>query len=189
MSAHSTPATTPTMPPGWDGERLLDVFQVLAVVGFRCRETLRKLERTGDLVPVRHGRSVRYRSSDVAAFVARGASKSGGGVAMRKDGFRNRNWNRAPDGRACIKCKWFLPRHAGDPNTIGTCQRGTSNWKQRNPHEWCDRFELDPTLPPGALKIEKTYGELQDDWQRRNEEVERRRAQLEAEYEASRLKG
>ena len=61
-----------------DTEKLLLTEQDLAALGLGSRSNLRKLKLAGDLVPLKLGKMVRYRRTDVEEFIEKLAEEQGG---------------------------------------------------------------------------------------------------------------
>ena len=60
-----------------DTEKLLLTEQDLAALGLGSRSNLRKLKLGGDLVPLKLGKMVRYRRTDVEEFIEKLAEEQG----------------------------------------------------------------------------------------------------------------
>lgn len=58
-------------------DKLLLTESDLRVLGLGSRSNLRKLRLNGDLVPLKLGKSVRYRRSDVEGFIEKLAEEQG----------------------------------------------------------------------------------------------------------------
>ena len=61
---------------GFDSKLLLTELDMQAL-GIGGRSTLRKYRESGELVPIKLGKSVRYRREDVIAFIKRMAEVQG----------------------------------------------------------------------------------------------------------------